>query len=84
MILHVKNRGCMEVREVCGLGPVVGDKDGIEQWWQWQGHWEVFEAQRDVANSLKQLELEAVEKASLRLSVEALQWLLSVLSNPAV
>ncbi len=35
-------------------------------------------------NSLKQLELEAVEKASLRLSVEALQWLLSVSSNPAV
>ncbi|KAK0499584.1 hypothetical protein EDD18DRAFT_856379 [Armillaria luteobubalina] len=35
-------------------------------------------------NSLKQLELEAVEKASLRLSVEALQWLLSASSNPAV
>ncbi|SJL00909.1 uncharacterized protein ARMOST_04223 [Armillaria ostoyae] len=35
-------------------------------------------------NSLKQLELEAVEKASLRLSVEALHWLLSTSSNPAV
>ncbi|KAK0441041.1 hypothetical protein EV421DRAFT_2020087 [Armillaria borealis] len=35
-------------------------------------------------NSLKQLELEAVEKASLRLSVEALQWLFSASSNPAV
>ncbi|SJL00930.1 uncharacterized protein ARMOST_04245 [Armillaria ostoyae] len=35
-------------------------------------------------NSLKQLELDAVEKASLRLSVEALQWLLSASSNPAV
>ncbi len=35
-------------------------------------------------NSLKQLELEAVEKASLRLSVEALQWVLSASSNPAV
>ncbi|KAK0211820.1 hypothetical protein IW262DRAFT_1301730 [Armillaria fumosa] len=35
-------------------------------------------------NSLKKLELEAVEKVSLRLSVEALQWLLSTSSNPAV
>ncbi|KAK0239607.1 hypothetical protein EDD85DRAFT_787870 [Armillaria nabsnona] len=35
-------------------------------------------------NSLKQLELKAVEKASLRLSVEALQWLFSASSNPAV
>ncbi|KAK0229028.1 hypothetical protein IW262DRAFT_1479730 [Armillaria fumosa] len=35
-------------------------------------------------NSLKQLELGAVEKVSLRLSVEALQWLLSASSNPAV
>ncbi|SJL00935.1 uncharacterized protein ARMOST_04250 [Armillaria ostoyae] len=35
-------------------------------------------------NSLKQLELEAVEKASLRLSVDALHWLFSALSNPAV
>ncbi|KAK0441037.1 hypothetical protein EV421DRAFT_1959673 [Armillaria borealis] len=35
-------------------------------------------------NSLKQLELDAVEKASLRLSVEALQWLFSSSSNPAV
>ncbi|KAK0239628.1 hypothetical protein EDD85DRAFT_456855 [Armillaria nabsnona] len=35
-------------------------------------------------NSLKQLELQAVEKASPRLSVEALQWLFSSSSNPAV
>ncbi len=35
-------------------------------------------------NSLKQLELDAVDKASLRLSVEALQWLLSASSSPAV
>ncbi|PBK78707.1 hypothetical protein ARMSODRAFT_968775 [Armillaria solidipes] len=35
-------------------------------------------------NSLKQLELEAVEKVSFRLSVEALQWLFSASSNPAV
>ncbi len=35
-------------------------------------------------NSLKQLELDTVEKASLQLSVEALQWLLSASSNPAV
>ncbi|SJL12124.1 uncharacterized protein ARMOST_15545 [Armillaria ostoyae] len=35
-------------------------------------------------NSLKQLELEAVEKASVRLSVEALHWLFSASSNPAV
>ncbi len=35
-------------------------------------------------NSLKELELEAVEKASLRLSVEAFQWLFSASSNPTV
>ncbi len=35
-------------------------------------------------NSLKQLELDAVEEASLRLSAEALHWLLSASSNPAV
>ncbi|PBK93097.1 hypothetical protein ARMGADRAFT_1080269 [Armillaria gallica] len=35
-------------------------------------------------NSLKQLELDAVEKVSLRLSVEALYWLFSMSSNPAV
>ncbi|KAK0211175.1 hypothetical protein DFS33DRAFT_356317 [Desarmillaria ectypa] len=35
-------------------------------------------------SSLKQLELEAVEKASLRLSAEALHWLFSISSNPAV
>ncbi len=35
-------------------------------------------------NSLKQLELEAVEKASPRLSVEALHWLFSASSNSAV
>ncbi len=35
-------------------------------------------------NSLKQLELDAVEKVSLRLSVEALHWLFSASSNPAV
>ncbi|KAK0463650.1 uncharacterized protein EV420DRAFT_1100725 [Desarmillaria tabescens] len=35
-------------------------------------------------NSLKQLELDAVEKVSIRLSVEALHWLFSVSSNPTV
>ncbi len=35
-------------------------------------------------NSLKQLELDAVEKSSLRLSVEVLLWLFSASSNPAV
>ncbi|KAK0196623.1 hypothetical protein F5146DRAFT_10960 [Armillaria mellea] len=35
-------------------------------------------------NSLKQLELETVDKASLRLSAEALQWLFSASSNPTV
>ncbi len=35
-------------------------------------------------NSLKQLELDTVEKLSLRLSVEALHWLFSASSNPAV
>ncbi|PBK78684.1 hypothetical protein ARMSODRAFT_50511 [Armillaria solidipes] len=35
-------------------------------------------------NTLKQLKLKAVEKASLRLSVEALHWLFSASSNPTV
>ncbi|PBK78688.1 hypothetical protein ARMSODRAFT_1011232 [Armillaria solidipes] len=35
-------------------------------------------------NSLKQLELKAVGEVSLRLSVEALQWLFSASSNPVV
>ncbi|KAK0239611.1 hypothetical protein EDD85DRAFT_456394 [Armillaria nabsnona] len=35
-------------------------------------------------NSLKQLELEAVEKVLLRLSVQSLHWLFSASSNPAV
>lgn len=38
VILHIENRGCMEMEDISDLGRAVGTDDGVEQGWRWQGH----------------------------------------------